>query len=112
MIQWIEEARRGSAEAQESLVRHFTGMALAVAYDKLQDSHLAEDAVQEAFTEAFANLHKLQDPRRFPGWFKVIVERQCYRDLRRKQLQTFPLHEVELPAGEQRSLELVVERER
>lgn len=110
MIQWIEEARRGSAEAQESLVRHFTGMALAVAYDKLQDSHLAEDAVQEAFTEAFANLHKLQDPRRFPGWFKVIVERQCYRDLRRKQLQTFPLHEIELPMGDQRSLESVVEK--
>ena len=84
-------------------------MALAVAYDKLQDPYLAEDAVQEAFTEAFANLHKLQDPRRFPGWFKVIVERQCYRDLRRKQLQTLPPHEMELPAGDQRSLEFVVE---
>ncbi|MEC0307805.1 sigma-70 family RNA polymerase sigma factor [Paenibacillus lautus] len=110
MFQWIEEARRGSAEAQERLVRHFTGMALAVAYDKLRDPHLAEDAVQEAFTEAFANLHKLQDSRRFPGWFKVIVERQCYRDLRRKQFQTLPLHEVELPAGDQRSLESVVEK--
>ncbi|WP_411829512.1 sigma-70 family RNA polymerase sigma factor [Paenibacillus lautus] len=110
VFQWIEEARRGSAEAQERLVRHFTGMALAVAYDKLRDPHLAEDAVQEAFTEAFANLHKLQDSRRFPGWFKVIVERQCYRDLRRKQFQTLPLHEVELPAGDQRSLESVVEK--
>lgn len=110
VFQWIEEARQGSAEAQESLVRHFTGMALAVAYDKLQDPHLAEDAVQEAFAEAFANLHKLQDPRRFPGWFKVIVERQCYRDLRRKQFQTLPLHEMELPAGDQRSLEAVVEK--
>ncbi|WP_430108935.1 sigma-70 family RNA polymerase sigma factor [Paenibacillus lautus] len=110
VFQWIEEARRGSAEAQESLVRHFTGMALAVAYDKLQDQHLAEDAVQEAFTEAFANLHKLQDPRRFPGWFKVIVERQCYRDLRRKQFQTLPLHDMELPVGDQRSLESVVEK--
>ncbi|WP_077568708.1 sigma-70 family RNA polymerase sigma factor [Paenibacillus ihbetae] len=110
VFQWIEEARQGSAEAQESLVRHYTGMALAVAYDKLQDPHSAEDAVQEAFTEAFANLHKLQDPRRFPGWFKVIVERQCYRDLRRKQLQTLPLHEMELPAGDQRSLETVVEK--
>lgn len=110
VFQWIEEARRGNAEAQESMVQHFTGMALAVAYDKLQDPHLAEDAVQEAFTEAFANLHKLQDPRRFPGWFKVIVERQCYRDLRRKQFQTLSLHEVELPAGDQRSLESVVEK--
>lgn len=110
VFQWIEEARRGSAEAQGSLVRHFTGMALAVAYDKLQDPYLAEDAVQEAFTEAFANLHKLQDPRRFPGWFKVIVERQCYRDLRRKQFQTLPLNAMELPAGDQRSLEFVVEK--
>lgn len=109
VFQWIEEARRGSAEAQESLVRHFTGMALAVAYDKLQDSHLAEDAVQEAFTEAFANLHKLQDPRRFPGWFKVIVERRCYRNLRRNQFKTLPLHDMELPAEDQRSLESVVE---
>ncbi|MGG3280628.1 sigma-70 family RNA polymerase sigma factor [Paenibacillus solani] len=110
MFQWIEEAREGSRGAQESLVRHFTGMALAVAYDKLQDPHLAEDAVQEAFTEAFANLHKLQDPRRFPGWFKVIVERQCYRDLRRKHFQMVPIHEVELPSEEQRSLESVVEK--
>lgn len=110
VFQWIGEARRGSAEAQESLVRHFTGMALAVAYDKLRDPHLAEDAVQEAFTEAFANLHKLQDPRRFPGWFKVIVERQCYRDLRRKQFQTLSLHEIELPAGDPQGLESVVEK--
>jgi len=108
--QWIEEALEGSREAQESLVRHFTGMALAVAYDKLQDPHLAEDAVQEAFTEAFANLHKLQDPRRFPGWFKVIVERQCYRDLRRKHFQMVPIHEVELPSEEQRCLESIVEK--
>lgn len=110
VLQWIEEARGGSREAQESLVRHFTGMALAVAYDKLQDPYLAEDAVQEAFTEAFANLHKLQDPRRFPGWFKVIVERKCYRDLRRKQIRTVSIHEIELPLEEQQSLESVVEK--
>lgn len=66
MFQWIEDAKRGIAEAHEKLVKHYTGMALAVAYDKLQDPYLAEDAVQEAFTEAFGNLHKLQDPRRFP----------------------------------------------
>ena len=52
------------------MVRHFTGMALAVAYDKLQDPYLAEDAVQEAFTEAFANLHKRRIPGAFPDGSK------------------------------------------
>ncbi|AWP30485.1 sigma-70 family RNA polymerase sigma factor [Paenibacillus glucanolyticus] len=110
MFQWIEDAKRGSAEAHEKLVKHYTGMALAVAYDKLQDPYLAEDAMQEAFTDAFGNLHKLQDPRRFPGWFKVIVERQCYRYLRRKQFRTLPLHELEQPIINQQSLESIVER--
>lgn len=110
MFQWIEEARKGSAAAQESLVRHYTGMALAVAYEKLQDPYMAEDAAQEAFTEALSNLDKLQDPRRFPGWFKVIVERQCYRYLRGKKLRTLPLHELEKPIVNQHSLESIVEK--
>ncbi|MGN7309433.1 RNA polymerase sigma factor, partial [Bacillus subtilis] len=73
----------------------FRGMALAVAYQKLEDMFLAEDAVQEAFTEAFANLSKLDNPDAFPGWFKVIVERQCYRQLRRKQHATVPVMEIQ-----------------
>ncbi|MCR8842457.1 sigma-70 family RNA polymerase sigma factor [Paenibacillus sp. SC116] len=110
MIQRVEEAKRGSAEAYDELVKHFSGMAIAVAYEKLHDLHLAEDAVQEAFVEAFVNLQKLQDPRRFPGWFKVIVERQCYRYLRRKSFHTSPFHELELPSDNQESLEAIVER--
>ncbi|TVX93390.1 sigma-70 family RNA polymerase sigma factor [Paenibacillus agilis] len=110
MLQWMEEAKRGNVEAYDELVKHYSGMAVAVAYEKLHDLHLAEDAVQEAFVEAFANLQKLQDPRRFPGWFKVIVERQCYRYLRRKSFQTSPLHELELPSDNQGSLETIIER--
>ncbi|NKB69479.1 MAG: sigma-70 family RNA polymerase sigma factor [Candidatus Latescibacteria bacterium] len=53
------------------------------AHHALEDWHLAEDAVQEAFLAAFENLHQLRDPAAFPGWFKRIVFSQCQRLQRR-----------------------------
>lgn len=85
MQQWVEEAKRGSQIAYEQIMKQFRGMAYTVAYAKLQDVHLAEDVVQEAFTEAFQDLHKLKEPSAFPGWFKVIVLRQCNRMIRKKK---------------------------
>jgi len=52
----IEKARQGNKEAFAPVVRHYTAMAKTVAYGKLKDRQLAEDAVQEAFTEAFLHL--------------------------------------------------------
>ncbi|MCQ6561826.1 sigma-70 family RNA polymerase sigma factor [Paenibacillus mendelii] len=91
MREWIDAARKGSRDAFDPIVRHYSAMAYAVAYDQLQDPHLAEDAVQEAFAEAFIHLDKLQQPEAFPGWFKTIVLRQCYRMMRKKQPQTVPI---------------------
>jgi len=85
MQHWVEEARRGNQFAFEQIMGQFQGMAYAVAYAKLQDAHLAEDAVQEAFVEAFRSLHKLKESSAFPGWFKVIVTRACNRMIRNKR---------------------------
>jgi RNA polymerase sigma factor (sigma-70 family) len=94
MRQHIEDARQGDRQAFEHIVRHYTSMASAVAYDKLNDFQLAEDAVQEAFTEAFLHLNKLKTAEAFPGWFKAIVARQCYRILRKKQHRAIPFDSV------------------
>ncbi|NQX44904.1 sigma-70 family RNA polymerase sigma factor [Paenibacillus tritici] len=91
MLQWIEEAQKGNAEAFRELSRHVRGMAYVVAYDMLGDVQLAEDAVQEAFLEAYMNLGSLQEPAAFPGWFKTIVVRQCHRQLRRERLALLPM---------------------
>ncbi|PQP81736.1 RNA polymerase subunit sigma [Paenibacillus sp. PCH8] len=95
MKSWIEGAMKGEPEAYAQLVGQYRGMALAVAFHRLGDLFLAEDVVQEAFTEAFGNLSKLEDAEAFPGWFKVIVERQCYRWLRRKQHAMIPVQKLE-----------------
>ncbi|ANS76456.1 hypothetical protein AWM70_19320 [Paenibacillus yonginensis] len=83
----VRQAAGGDQNAVEELVRRFSGMALAVAYDKLQDPHLAEDAVQDALTEALANLRNLRKPEAFPGWFKRMVERKGYKLLRTRTRQ-------------------------
>lgn len=110
MIPWIEAVRQGDKQAFETLVRRFTPMAYAVAYETLQDAHLAEDAVQEAFTEAFLHLGGLREQDAFPGWFKTIVVRQCRRLLRRKRHRTVPLDEMADIAEVRTSLADLVER--
>ncbi|GGD58655.1 sigma-70 family RNA polymerase sigma factor [Paenibacillus nasutitermitis] len=94
MLQYIEDAKQGDRNAFETIVRHYTAMGNAVAYEKLHDFQLAEDAVQEAFTEAFLHLRKLRTAEAFPGWFKAIVIRQCYRIMRRKHHHTVHYEEA------------------
>ncbi len=109
---WIEEAQQGDTEAFGRLVAHFRGMAFAVAYDRLRDTHLAEDAVQEAFLEAYTHIGRLEQPAAFPGWFKTIVVRQCQRALRRKRYASLPLEEAaHLTDGSQTVAELAEQKE-
>ncbi|MFK7692361.1 sigma-70 family RNA polymerase sigma factor [Paenibacillus sp. HJGM_3] len=98
MEAYIEQARQGDRQAFEKIVTHYSAMAKAVAYEKLRDVQLTEDAVQEAFTEAFLHLPQLRAPAAFPGWFKAIVARQCYRILRRRRVLAIPYDEAERTA--------------
>lgn len=110
MQEWIEGARRGDQTAWERIVRHFSGMAFSVAYGKLGDWGQAEDAVQEAFAEAFANLSKLKEADAFPGWFKTIIEHQCHRLLRRKRHSVIPMEETMVWDVEGTDVESIVEK--
>lgn len=94
MEQWIEDARKGDANAFEEIVRRYRGMALAVARAKLNDAALAEDAVQEAFAEAFLQLGKLRSAEAFPGWLRTIVERKCYRLLASYAKSATPVEDI------------------
>ncbi|WP_454189861.1 sigma-70 family RNA polymerase sigma factor [Paenibacillus sp. Marseille-Q7038] len=108
MQSWIIKAQKGDPEAFQELVRHFSGMAHAVSYQKLGDYYLAQDAVQEAFAEAYLKLGSLEQVDAFPGWFRVIVERKCYRIGR----QNNKVREVDLEGvQEQQAMQETVEEE-
>ena len=90
----VGRARDGDADAFAVLVRRFQDMAVGYGYSLLHDFHLAEDAAQEAFFEAYRTLPKLREPAAFAGWFRRIVFKQCDRITRRQTVATVPLETV------------------
>ncbi|OWR31868.1 RNA polymerase subunit sigma [Saccharibacillus sp. O23] len=91
MEEWVKKAKAGDREAWTPLVRQYEGMAFAVAYERLRDVQLAEDAVQEAFVEAYAGLHRLEQEAAFAGWLKTIVRRRAGRRWRRASSSELPV---------------------
>jgi RNA polymerase sigma factor (sigma-70 family) len=74
------------------LVRAYQDLAVAYATSILRDYHLAEDAAQEAFVEAYQELPRLRAPAAFGAWLRTIIFKHCDRLTRRKRL---PLTDLE-----------------
>ena len=77
-------AQAGDERAFATLVASFQDIAVAYATSILADHHLAEDAAQEAFLDAYRALPSLREPAAFAGWFRRIVFKHCDRITRRK----------------------------
>ena len=84
----LERAKAGDIDGFAFLVERFQDMAVGYSYAVLGDFHLAEDAAQEAFMEAYPNLHKVYGPEAFPSWLRRVVFKHCDRIRRRKTLST------------------------
>jgi RNA polymerase sigma factor (sigma-70 family) len=87
----VAQAQTGDIEAYGTVVRRFQAMACGYGYSVLGDFHLAQDAAQEAFVEAYRLLDSLREPAAFPGWFRRIVFKHCDRLTRRKRVATVAL---------------------
>ena len=87
----IERARSGDLEAFGEIVARFQDLAYGCGYAVLGDAHLAEDAAQGAFVEAYRSLRSLSEPAAFPGWFRRIVLGRCSRLRRERKLPEVPL---------------------
>ena len=90
--EWVIAAQSSDArernDAFDHLVRDFRGMVYGVAYSRLSNSQLAEDAMQDAFLTAFKHIEQLQDVSAFPGWLKRIAFTKADRVLRRQEPHT------------------------
>jgi len=102
----VYRAQAGDPGAFEEIVRRFQATAFSLAFAALGDSHLAEDAVQEAFVEAYRKLGSLRAPEAFTTWFRRIVRTACNRMTRRKRREVTSLEEAavdDMPSGDQPS---------
>ena len=87
----VVEAQNGDKDAFGRIITRFQNMAYASNYAVLGDSHLAQDASQEAFIDAYLSLPKLLEPAAFPGWFRRILIKHCDRQIRGKRIPVVPL---------------------
>lgn len=95
----ISRAQAGDLDAYGGIVQQFQDMAVGYAYSILGDFHLAEDAVQEAFIEAYPILSRVYGPGAFPGWFRRIIFKHCNRLTRGKRDELMPLETmIEIPS--------------
>ncbi len=86
----VESFLAGDCSSFRSLYERHYRMAVAIARGQLIDIHLAEDAAQEAFAEAYRSMHNLQNRAKFASWLGTICRRTALR-LARTQPRTQPI---------------------
>ena len=108
----ILRAKVGDLDAFEVIVRRFQDMAVGYAYSVLGDFHLAQDAAQEAFVEAYRDLARVYGAEVFSSWLRKIVYKRCDRILRKRQPELVDPAQVDsLPLEEKSPLEVLEEKE-
>ena len=69
----VRAVRNGNAERYRELVERHERRVYAVAWARLGDATLAEEATQEAFIRAYRRLWLLGDGAKFAGWIASIA---------------------------------------
>ena len=92
----IKRILAGDEAAFESLIKKYKKQVHAQALRNINDFQIAEDIVQETFLQVYQKLDTLEDPKLFPKWLYVIVNRRCIAWLRKNRLQTQPLEETDI----------------
>jgi NitT/TauT family transport system substrate-binding protein len=113
----VIRARGGDRDAFAELVSRSVGRLNALARMILRDEYAAQDAVQEAFIEAWRSLPGLREPEAFEGWLRRLLMRACFRTIRRNkrssaiEIQLTPADEPTI-LGHERHLDIHDQLER
>jgi RNA polymerase sigma-70 factor, ECF subfamily len=75
----IKRCQQGDREVFRHLVERYQKRAVAHAMAILFDRDDAEDAVQEAFIDAFKAIDTFDTSRAFYSWFYVLLRNRCYK---------------------------------
>jgi RNA polymerase sigma-70 factor (ECF subfamily) len=90
---FLTEARAGDQAAFGELVRMHQSAVYNLAYRMLANRVESEDAAQETFMRAYANLDRYDMDRPFRTWLLSITSNYCIDRLRRRRLTWLSLDE-------------------
>lgn len=80
----MERAQRGDRDAFAQLVERYQTPVYNLAYRMLGDANDAEDAAQETFLRAYAQLQRFHGDQKFASWLLSIAAHYCIDRLRRR----------------------------
>ena len=79
----VARALQGDKDAFNDIFDRYSGLMLRTAYSILKDRDSAEDAVQNAFIQAWQHLPSLRETGALRPWLMRIVVNQCISSKRR-----------------------------
>lgn len=91
--EWVRAALGGDQSAFGQLVEYYQRAVFNLAYRMLGDPSEAEDAAQEAFMRAYANLGRYDTERPFKTWLLSITSNHCIDRLRKRRLTWISIEE-------------------
>jgi RNA polymerase sigma-70 factor, ECF subfamily len=87
-ILWVLQAQSGSRKALDELFKSVQEPLFRYIVTLVNDRHLAEDVLQEAFIRIYRKLRWLREPQAFRAWSYQIATRESFRYLKRERLWT------------------------
>lgn len=93
----ITRARAGEETAFAPLVDAYQGAIFNLCYRMLGEAGEAEDAAQEAFLRAYAQLRRYDPTRSFKTWLFSIASHYCIDLLRKRRLTWLSIDDDNLP---------------
>ena len=82
----VQQARKGSHAAFETLVRRYSERAYRAAYRVVRDPHQSEEIVQEALIKAYRGLRRFESRSSFYTWlYRIVVNLALDRRRREKR---------------------------
>lgn len=88
--QLIEQCKGGDREAHYRLYKLYSRSMFNVAYRITGREEEAEDALQEAFINAFKNLDSYRGDSTFGAWLKRIVVNKAINALKKRRFESIP----------------------
>lgn len=91
----VESCQNGDTEAMGNLYNAYKSPPLKLAYRFTKDFSLAEDVIQDIFTNIFTDIKKLKSPEALNGWLYRIAVNTCMSFARkRRKTKEVSLEEV------------------
>ena len=92
-VELVERCKLGERKAQYELYKSYSKAMFNICMRILNHMGEAEDALQEAFVDAFTNLHQFRQQSTFGAWLKQIVVNKAINHMRSRKVKWVEIEE-------------------